>query len=89
MSICISWIVGFQTLKTLKHPGIIKYLSDRDVQNDTWIITESVVPLESVIDTLTPEEVCAGIHSVLQVLAFLHKVHIIVLSLSFCFVWPV
>lgn len=63
-----------QHLKTLKHPGIIKYFGTKRSREEIWILTEPVRPLEAVLDTLLAEEVCAGVYSLLQVLAFLHEV---------------
>ena len=62
----------FQSLKTLKHPGILKFLAFIKNADEKWVITERVVPLETVIDKLSPTEICAGLYSVVEALAFLN-----------------
>ena len=56
----------------LRHPCIVKYLGWTKSEDDHWLITEPVTPLESQLDSLTPHEVCAGLYDTLQALSFLH-----------------
>ena len=37
-----------------------------------FLITEQVVPLQSVLDTLSAVEICSGLHTILEALSFLH-----------------
>ncbi|ELU01440.1 hypothetical protein CAPTEDRAFT_105767, partial [Capitella teleta] len=59
-------------LKTLKHPSILKFLAYIKNSDEKWVITERVVPLETLIDKLSPTEICAGLYSVIEALAFLN-----------------
>lgn len=67
-----------QSLKTLKHPSILKFLAYIKNSDEKWVITERVLPLETVIDKLSPTEICAGLYSVVEALAFLND------RVSFC-----
>uniref|UniRef100_X2B1S1 Protein kinase domain-containing protein n=1 Tax=Capitella teleta TaxID=283909 RepID=X2B1S1_CAPTE len=59
-------------MKTLKHPSILKFLAYIKNSDEKWVITERVVPLETLIDKLSPTEICAGLYSVIEALAFLN-----------------
>ncbi|XP_041370739.1 protein-associating with the carboxyl-terminal domain of ezrin-like [Gigantopelta aegis] len=64
---------GTKNLKALRHPDILKFISSgENVDGSSYLVTEQVEPLELQISTLSPIELCAGLHSVLKALVFLH-----------------
>eukprot|EP00058_Branchiostoma_floridae_P006974 XP_002592462.1 hypothetical protein BRAFLDRAFT_118920 [Branchiostoma floridae] len=60
-------------LKILRHPTILRFFDTCQNVEGTYLITESVRPLELVIDTLTSAEICAGMFNVIEALSFLHE----------------
>ncbi|KAI9331881.1 hypothetical protein BDR26DRAFT_1010801 [Obelidium mucronatum] len=69
------WIIinALQRLKTLRHPGIIKFKEAILTEAYLYVITEPVVPLARMWNEIPAEEVALGIYSTLKTISFLHS----------------
>ncbi|KAJ3072700.1 Protein-associating with the carboxyl-terminal domain of ezrin [Podochytrium sp. JEL0797] len=69
------WIIinALQRLKTIRHPGIIKFKEAILTENYLYVITEPVIPLSKMWNDLPAEEIALGIHRTLQTVQFLHN----------------
>ncbi|KAI8619590.1 hypothetical protein BC830DRAFT_1103583 [Chytriomyces sp. MP71] len=68
------WIISnaLQRLKTLRHPGILKFKDAILTSVNLYVITEPVIPLARVWNELPPEEIAVGLHRILRAVSFLH-----------------
>ena len=57
--------IGLQRLRTIRHPGILKYIDGDETETATVIVTEPVIPLALAIASIAPEQICLGIYSIL------------------------
>ncbi|KAJ3278364.1 Protein-associating with the carboxyl-terminal domain of ezrin [Borealophlyctis nickersoniae] len=62
-----------QRLKTIRHPGVIKFVDADILPAIVLVVTEPVVPLMHVLDSFAPEAICLGIFGVLKTVDFLHS----------------
>lgn len=56
-----------------RHPCILKFISSWKKSGRIHLATEEVKPLASVVASLTPLQICIGLHSILKALVFLHE----------------
>ncbi|KAJ3192315.1 Protein-associating with the carboxyl-terminal domain of ezrin [Irineochytrium annulatum] len=73
-------ISSLQRLKTIRHPGIIRYkeaqFGDKFGENSLFLVTEPVFPLRRILKALPQEEVAIGLHGLLKTIKFLHSQHL-------------
>jgi hypothetical protein len=62
-----------QRIKTIRHPGIVKFLNADIYSESPAIVTANVIPLKSVLNDVTPENLCTGIFNLLKTIEFLHQ----------------
>ncbi|GFS23073.1 protein-associating with the carboxyl-terminal domain of ezrin-like, partial [Elysia marginata] len=60
-------------LRGLRHPNIIRYIGGGEARDDIWLATEYVTPLITSMPDLTFDEICVGLHDLLQAVNFLHS----------------
>ena len=73
--------MDFQTLKKIRHPGLIHYLSSQDDKEGVTLVTEYVLPFKKIKEELSEDEICMGVYSLLEATLFLENaglVHIYV-----------
>ncbi|XP_067662421.1 protein-associating with the carboxyl-terminal domain of ezrin-like [Haliotis asinina] len=61
-----------KNLRTLRHPNLLRFIASGVNSDGSYLVTERVQPLENTLTLLHPFEICAGLHSVLEALRFLH-----------------
>ncbi|XP_071097282.1 protein-associating with the carboxyl-terminal domain of ezrin-like isoform X2 [Haliotis cracherodii] len=61
-----------KNLRTLRHPNLLRFIASGVNSDGSYLVTERVQPLENTLTSLHPLEICAGLHSVLEALLFLH-----------------
>ncbi|XP_046583622.1 protein-associating with the carboxyl-terminal domain of ezrin-like isoform X2 [Haliotis rubra] len=61
-----------KNLRTLRHPNLLRFIASGVNSDGSYLVTERVQPLENTLTSLHPFEICAGLHSVLEALLFLH-----------------
>jgi serine/threonine protein kinase len=64
-------------IKTVRHPNIVKYLYSEEPSSShnlkCLLITESIRPLNSLIETLNKEQIIRGLYCITSSLTFLHE----------------
>ncbi|KAK6098863.1 hypothetical protein MT418_000342 [Batrachochytrium dendrobatidis] len=63
---------GINKLKTIRHPGIIKFITAESKGSSVLIVTEFVLKIADVLPTMSEEEICLGIYNILKTIEFLH-----------------
>ncbi|XP_045201253.2 protein-associating with the carboxyl-terminal domain of ezrin-like isoform X2 [Mercenaria mercenaria] len=62
-----------KNLRTIRHPSVLSYACSEEGSSGPQLVTEKALPLETVLPSLSSTEICAGLHTVLEVLQFLHE----------------
>ncbi|TPX35889.1 hypothetical protein SmJEL517_g01800 [Synchytrium microbalum] len=71
----VEWVKSsVHRLRLIRHPGIIKFISVQEESSDVVrIVTEPVLPLRMLLNTLSQEHVILGIRQIIETLEFLHS----------------
>ena len=75
--------ITFQILKSIRHPSIVRFIASYTAGGSTHLVVERSTPLSVVVDELTPLEICAGLHGLVDGLSFLHEKVQMYLSLHY------
>eukprot|EP00842_Homolaphlyctis_polyrhiza_P003724 jgi/Hompol1/4352/HPOL_003593-RA len=67
---------SLKILKTIRHPGLIKFIAGEARGDRLFVVTEPVQRLSSILRSMSEEEVCLGIYGILRTLEFLHSIGI-------------
>lgn len=62
-----------KNLRSVRHPSIITYVYSDIASHGPRLVTEKAVPVDSILPSLTSTEICAGLHTTLDALFFLHE----------------
>lgn len=62
-----------KNLLKYRHPCILKYISSYWSKGSFYLATEVVKPLSHVLQSLSPLQICVGLHSILKAIIFLHR----------------
>ncbi|KAI8913904.1 hypothetical protein DFJ77DRAFT_431250, partial [Powellomyces hirtus] len=62
-----------QRLRTIRHPGIIKFINGQADDKGVVMVTEPVTPLSETLATLPEEDICVGLYNVIKTIDFLHS----------------
>ncbi|KAH6570224.1 hypothetical protein BASA60_007828 [Batrachochytrium salamandrivorans] len=64
---------GINKLRTIRHPGIIKFVSAESRDGNLLVVTEYVQRISTMLPSMCAEEVCLGIYNILKTIDFLHS----------------
>ena len=67
--------------KSIRHPGIIKYLTSQVMDSTVLFVTDYCIPLNQTLSRLPQEQVYLGLYGILDALDFLHSQQMV---LNFC-----
>lgn len=56
-----------------RHPYILKYISSWYKSGKFYVVTEGAKPLNQVLGSQTPMQLCVGLYNILKVIIFLHE----------------
>eukprot|EP00124_Ichthyophonus_hoferi_P003844 Ihof_evm2s365 gene=Ihof_evmTU2s365 len=64
---------ALQKLKVLRHPSILKFYGGHMFGGATYVVTEAVVPLSLVLNTISPWQALLGLYNIIKAVVFLHN----------------